>query len=460
VPVTAAPDLPTLLFALAASFVTAMLFGIAPAWVRSRADPTGAVRVSLQSTPRTRTAQSALVILQATASVVLVSVATMLGQSLRHLEQRSLGFAVDGRYLVSIDSRISNYTEAQLLPLMREIETGLGGIPGVRAASAALYAPMAGLNWSHSVRIAGRPEPGARDDLRSGWTRVTPAFFDTLENRMVLGRSLTNADTAGARRVAVVNEAFARKFFPHENPLGQHFGPAPAKYAGTYEIVGVAADLQYFPSTASDPLRPMYFLPEAQSVRFEEPELLSREIWSHYPYNLVVWAPGNPSRLVADIRDTLKRIAPDLVVRRIDSYRDVVVGQYAQQNMIVSLSWLFGAIGVVLAAVGLYGLTAYRVEQQRREIGVRMALGANRASVMARVLRTAGSQVGLGVMLGVPAAIAANLLLANQLFGAPRWDSMMLIVPVILLTIATLVAAAIPARRAASVDPLRAVRAE
>jgi putative ABC transport system permease protein len=460
VPVSAAPSTPVLFFAVAVAMITGLLFGVAPAWMTSHADPMDAMRGSNRTASGTTSAQRILVIAQAAVSVVLLSAAAMLGQSLRNLEHQNLGFAADGRFLVSIDPKLSNYPEEQLLPLFREIESRLRAIPGVRTASAALYAPMGDLYWAHDVRITGRAEPGARDDVSSAWTRVMPGFFETVGDRIVMGRPITDADDADARRVAVINEAFAKKFFPNDNPIGQHFGPAPRKNAGMYEIVGVAADVHYFPSTVRSPEPPMYFLPEAQSATFDARELESREVWSHYLYNVVIWAPGNPPGLAVEVRDALAAVDPNLVLYGIEPYSEVVRGHFAQQNMVASLTWLFGAVGLLLAAVGLYGVTAYGVEQRTGEIGVRMALGADRASVMAMVLREAFSQVGSGLALGVPVAIGAGLLMASQLFEVTPWDPMMLSAAPVLLVLVALIAAAIPARRAASVDPAEALKAE
>jgi putative ABC transport system permease protein len=460
VPVSAVPSTPVLFFTFAVAMITGLLFGVAPAWMTSHADPMDAMRGSNWTASGTTSAQKILVIAQAAVSVVLLSAAVMLGQSLRHLEHQNLGFAADSRYLVSIDSRLSNYREDQLLPLFREIETRLRAVPGVRMASSALYAPLGGLYWAHDVRIAGQPEPGARDDVSAAWTRVMPGFFDTVGDRIVMGRPITDTDNANARLVAVVNQAFARKFFRNENPIGRHFGPAPRKNAGVYEIVGVAADVHYFPSTARAPEQPMYFLAEAQSTTFDDRELQSREVWSHYLYNVVIWAPSDPPGVAAEVRDALAGVNPNLVLRRVEPYAQVVRGYFAQQNMVASLTWLFGAVGLLLAAVGLYGVTAYGIEQRRGEIGVRMALGADRTSVMAMVLRQAFSQVGSGLALGVPVAIGAGLLMASQLFEVTPWDPMIVSAAPVLLVLAALIAAAIPARRAASVDPAEALRAE
>jgi len=459
VPVSAAPSIPVLLFALAVSLITAQLFGIVPAWITSRADSMDAMRRSTRTASETTGAQKTLAIAQAAVSVVLLSAAAMLGQSLYNLEHQNLGFATDGRYLVSIDSKSSNQPQEQLLPLFREIETRLRAFPGVRTASAALYAPLSGSSWSHDVRMAGQPEPGRGDDVSSAWTRVMPGFFETIGDRIVMGRPIVDADNATARRVAVINEAFARKFFPNENPIGKHFGPAAGKNAGLYEIVGVAADVRYFPSTLHA-VPAMYFVPEAQGATFQDRELESRELWSHYLYNIVIWAPGNPPGLAAAVRDQLAAVAPDVVLGRIQPYADVVRRQFAQQDMIASLTWLFGAIGLLLAAVGLYGITAYTVERRTAEIGVRMALGADRASVVGMVLRGAFVQVSVGLALGIPAAIVSGALIASRLFGVRPWDPALLVRAALLLVAATLVAAFIPARRAAGLDPIRALRIE
>jgi len=204
----------------------------------------------------------------------------------------------------------------------------------------------------------------------------------------------------------------------------------------------------------------MYFLTEAQGTTFDDAELQSREGWSHYLYNVVIWAPGSPPGLAAALRDAFAAVDPNLVVRQVEPYSDVVRGHFAQQNMIASLTWLFGAVGLVLAAVGLYGVTAYGVEQRTGEIGVRMALGADRASVIAMVLGGAFWQVGSGLVLGIPLAIGAGLLMAGQLFGVTPWDPIVFSAAPVVLVLAALIAAAIPAHRAAAVDPADALRTE
>jgi predicted permease len=460
-PVDAAPSGPVLFFALAVSVITGLIFGVAPAWMTMRADPMEAMRGASRTVGFNRGvlgsagAQKMLVIVQAAVSLVLLSAAAMLGQSLRNLEHQNFGFDPSGRYLVKIVPKLSNYKQEQLLPLIREIEDQLRLIPGVHAVGSVIAAPQNGWVWPHDIRVEGKPEPGPQDDVSSGWTRVTPGFFEALGDRILLGRPITDEDN-GTRPVAVINEAFAKKFFASENPIGQHFGPTPGNNSGMYEIIGVAADVNF----GNDLQQPMYFLPEAQSTSFLDGEAEEREVLSHYLSNMVIWAPGNPPNIEQQVRKTLANAAPNLVVNGIEPYSEVIEADFAQQNMIASLTWLFGGVGLALAAVGLYGVTAYGVEQRTNEIGVRMALGADRGSVVRMVLLEAFWQIGIGLALGIPAAIGAGRLIAGQLFGVSPWDPLMLSLATLLLGVAALIAAAIPARRATRVEPMVALRYE
>jgi len=454
-PLNAAPSTPVLLFALGISMITGIVFGMAPAWMTSRAKPIEALRGANRSVGDHRQwVQKTMVIVQVAVSLVLLSAAAMLGRSFSNRQHQDVGFDPNGRYLVSIDPKLSNYTQEQLVPLFRNIEDRLRAIPGVRMAGSALHAPLTGI-WTQDILTEGQPEPGPNDDLNSGWNRVTPGFFETLEDRIVRGRPITDDDNANTRPVAVVSETFARKFFGNQNPIGKRFGPAPRKNAGTYEIVGVVADMRFLDSSL-----PVYFLPEAQTTHFDQANLESREAWSHSLYTIVIHAPGNHPDMQAQIKKAITDVDPSLLMYDVQSYSDVIYSGFSQEKMIADLTWLFGAVGLVLAAVGLYGVTAYGVEQRTSEIGVRMALGADRGNVVQMVLRTAFWQVGIGVAVGIPAAIGAGYLFASQLFGVRPWSPAMLGFATLVLVFTALVAAAIPARRAAAVDPMRALRME
>jgi putative ABC transport system permease protein len=459
IPVQASPSTPVLLFALGVSVLTGALFGMAPAWMTSRAEPIEALRGANRAVGSSRHwAQQSLIIAQAAVSLVLLSAAAMLGDSLRNLEHQNFGFNPDGRYLVYINPTLSNYKQEQLVPLFREIQERLSAIPGMRSVSAATYAPMSGDQWGHGIRVEGKPDPGPEDDTMADWTRITPGFFDAIGARLLTGRTITEEDDGATRPVAVINEAFARKFFGSQNPIGQHFGPQVQKNAGTYEIVGVIHNIHYVNWGFRDPARAMYYIAEAQPVHFDEPDTEGYEIWSENLYNIVIWAPGHPPNMLAQVKGVLADVDPNLVLYDVEPYSKVIQGTFDQQNMIASLTWLFGAVGLVLAAVGLYGVTAYTVEQRTSEIGVRMALGADRGQVVKMVLRGAFWQVGAGLALGVPAAIGAGKLISQQLFGVKPWDPATLATAVVLLGAAALVAAVIPAHRAASLDPVEALR--
>jgi predicted permease len=459
VPISATPSLPVLLFTLGMSVLTGILFGIAPAWMTSHADPIEALRGANRSLAGGRSwAQRSLVIAQAAMSLVLLSAAALLGQSLRNLQHQNFGFETQGRYIAWIDPQLGNYKAEQMELMFRQIDDRLQQIPGVRMVAPALYAPMTGDSWNNGIRVEGRPEPGAKDDTGAGFVRVMPRFFDALGAKIVSGRPITEEDTAATRKVAVINEAFAKRFFKNQNPIGQHFGPGKLKYSTTFEVIGVVRDMRYMTYDYKEPVRPMYWVPEAQTVEYDDPAYLSGEISSHYLYNIVIWAPGNPPGMEERVRKTLATIDPNLVLYGVDPYTKVVSADFQQEEMIATLTTLFGALGLVLAAVGLYGVMAYTVQQRTGEIGVRMALGANRMRVLNMVLRGAFSQIGIGMALGIPAAVGAGKLMQDQLFGVTPWNPIMLALAVLTLALAALLASVVPARRAAGVEPMVALR--
>jgi predicted permease len=461
VPIDATPSWPVLLFTFAISVLTGVIFGIVPAWMTSHADPIEALRGANRSVGGHRSwAQRSLVIGQVAMSLVLLSAAALLGRSLRNLEHQNFGFETEGRYIAWINPILSNYKPELMEPMFRKIDDRLRQIPGVRMVAPALYAPMTGDSWNDGIRVAGRPEPGAKEDTGAGWARVMPGFFETLGTKMALGRPITEDDTATTRKVAVINEAFAKRFFKNQNPIGEHFGPDKIKYASTFEIVGVVKDMRYMTYDYKDPVRPMFWVPETQTVEYDDPAYRAGETWSHYLYNIVIWAPGDPPGMEERVRKALVEVDPNFVLYGVDPYTKVLSGDFQQESMIATLTTLFGMLGLLLAAVGLYGVMAYMVEQRTGEIGIRMALGADRWRVVGMVLRRAFSQVGIGLALGVPAAIGAGRLMKDQLFGVKPWDPVMLVFATLLLALAAVLASVIPARRAAGVEPMVALRNE
>ena len=461
VPVSPTPSLQVLLFTLGISILTGMIFGTAPAWMTSHADPVEALRGANRSVGGGRSwAQKSLVIAQAAMSLVLLSAAALLAQSLRNLEHQDFGFATEGRYMTWINPTLGNDKPEQMEQKFRQIDDSLKQIPGVRMVAPALYAPMTGDSWNNGVRIQGRPEPGPKEDTSAGFVRVMPGFFETIGAKMVMGRAFTEDDTAATPNAAVVNEAFVKRYFKGQNPIGQHFGPGRLRYASAFEIVGVVKDIRYMAYDYRNPVGPMYWVSETQTAKYDDPDWATGEKWSHYLYNIVIWAPGDPPGMEVKVRKAIASVDPTLVVDDVVPYGKVVSNDFHQQNMIATLTSLFGLLGLVLAAVGLYGVMAYTVEQRTNEIGLRMALGANRGHVIAMVLRGALWQIGIGLGLGIPLAILAGRLMKNQLYGVQPWDPMMLAGATALLALAALMASLAPVHRAANVEPMVALRNE
>jgi predicted permease len=344
--------------------------------------------------------------------------------------------------------------------MFRQLHERLIQIPGVRMVAPALYAPMTGDSWNNGIRIEGRPEPGAKEDTGAGFVRVTPGFFEAIGSKLAMGRPITERDTAATRSVAVVNQAFVKRFFNGQNPIGQHFGPNRIRYAATYEIVGVINDVRYMTYEYKKPVRPMYWVPEAQTAQYDDPAFRSGEIWSHYLYNIVLWAPGHPPKMEEHVRKALAGVDPNLVLYGVDPYSKVVSADFQQQRLVATLTTLFGVLGLVLAAVGLFGVLAYTVERRTGEIGVRMACGADRRRIVGMVLAGAFWQVSAGVCIGIPAAIGAGKLMTSQLFGVQPGDPVMLTTATLFLGLGSLVASLIPAWRASRVDPMAALRTE
>jgi predicted permease len=427
----------------------------------SRADPAEALRGAGRAVGAGRSwVQKSLVIAQIAVSIVLLSAAALLGKSLQNLEHQNFGFETKDRYIAWINPALGNYKLEQMEPMFRQIDDRLMQIPGMRMVAPALYAPMTGDSWNDGIRIEGRPEPDAKEDTGAGFVRVMPGFFETIGSKVVLGRPITERDTAAARPVAVVNQAFVKRFFNGQNPIGQHFGPGKIKYSATYEIVGVLNDVRYMTYEYKSPVRPMFWVSETQSTQFDDPGFRSGEIWSHYLYNIVLWAPGKQPDMEERVRKALAGVDPSLVLYGVDPYSKVVSADFQQQRLIATLTTLFGALGLVLAAVGLFGVLAYMVERRTGEIGVRMALGADRGRVVGMVLAGALRQVGIGLGIGIPAAIGAGKLMTVQLFNVQPWDPVMLTIATLLLGLGALVASMIPAWRAARVEPMTALRTE
>jgi predicted permease len=460
VPITTTPSLVVLAFAIGLALVTGVVFGAAPAWFATRTDPVDALRGSGRSTSdHSSRARTALLLVQATLSVVLVAGSTMLARSLDTLQHQEFGYRVQGRVAVGLNRLPATYTPQRLSALYRDIEQRLARLPGVRGAGLALYNPLTS-NWSETILVAGHP-PKASDESGASWDRVSADYLQTLGVTIVRGRAFTAADNETTAPVAVVNEAFVKRFFKgDEDALDQHFGIELPENAGTFRIVGIVRDMKFARSGLNRPARPMFYVALAQGVDYKNDQLKLVELLSHLIHGIMLVTDVPPGELEPFLRRTLAEADPKLTITSVRTMQQQVDLSFDRERAVVSLAELFGIVALVLAAVGVYGVTAYMVAQRTNEIGIRMALGADRAKVIQLVLRGAFQRVAAGLVVGLPLAVGAARLMAAQLYGVSFWDPFALTVAAGSLAGCAFFAAIIPAGRAAAISPMSALRTE
>ena len=455
-PIHANPSVPVLAFAFGLSLVTGLVFGIAPAWVTSHSEPAEALRGSNRSTTdHSGWLQRSLVVLQAALSLVLLVGAGLMGKSLNNLENQNFGVETENRVVAHISPDNAGYKPEQLQALYERIDQGLRVLPGVQRVALSLYTPLEGDNWGEGVFIQGRPEPGPNDSVGASWVRVGPEFFDIIGQHLQRGRGITIQDTATSLPVAVVNQAFVKKFFPKgQDPIGVHFGVSGVKSSSDFEIVGVVSDVKY--NNVRRPVRAMYFRPLLQ-VAHTEP---NTDIRSLYAGAIMLQTKGPVQGLESQVRRALASIDPNLTVVRYETFAGQISGLFNQERLIARLTLMFGVLALVLASVGLYGVTAYTVARRTPEIGIRMAMGADRGSVVGMVLREAMLQAVIGLTIGVPVALLCVRFVQSQLYSVAGHDAEVLSLAIATLIVSAFAAGWIPARRAASTDPVKALRTE
>jgi len=460
-PISAAPSLIVLAFAVGLALVTGIIFGAAPAWLATRTDPAEALRGSGRGIrDRSSFARKALLVVQATVSVVLVAGATMLGRSLNKLENQDFGYKVQGRVEVSINKPPASYTQPRLQGLYRQLEEQLNRIPGVQGSGLALYNPLTD-NWGELIMVAGHPPGKFNENSGASWDRVSANYLQNWGMQIIRGRAFTAADNETTAPVAIVNEAFVKRFFKSdEDPLAQHFGLDMPQNASTFAIVGVVRDAKFAGWGLSRPARPMFYVPLAQTVDYHDEIMTKLELRSHFIRGIMLVTNLSSGALEPLLTRTLAELDPDLTINSIRTMQQQVELSFDEERAVASLAGLFGIVALVLAAVGLYGVTAYTVAQRTNEIGIRMALGASRTTVMQFVLRGAFKRVLIGLVLGLPLAIGAGRLISAQLYGVSSWDPLALGVAASALAICSFFAAIIPANRAASISPMNALRIE
>ena len=453
VPIHASPSLSVLLFASALCLVTGILFGVAPAWMAAQTQPADALRTGSRSTTsKASLLQRGLVVLQAALSLVLLVGAGLFAQSLSKLQNSDLKLDSKNRYIVHINPQAAGYAPSQLAPLYRAFHDRFHAIPGVVNVGISTYTPMEDNNWGTGVFVEGQPDP----DKGASWVRGSAEYFDSVGTRVLLGRAFTEQDTASGHAVAIVNKTFAKDFFPKGvNPIGQHFGNGP-KSRLAYEVVGVVDDTAY--TAVQWPDHTMYFTPMLQRGP-NETGPIDQDI-SLYAGAIVIQTAHTMPDMESIARQTLASINSNLAIVKFQTFDEQIADRFTEERMVSRLTTLFSALALLLATIGLYGVTAFTVARQTTEIGIRMALGAMRLRVIGVVMRGAMIQTLLGLAIGIPVACFCVRYVEAQLYEVKGVNPVVLAVAIAALVLAAGFAGLIPARRAASIDPARALRNE
>jgi predicted lysophospholipase L1 biosynthesis ABC-type transport system permease subunit len=311
------------------------------------------------------------------------------------------------------------------------------------------------------VLVAGKPTPAPGTPTGSSWNRISTNYLKQLGVKLVRGRHFNDADNEHSENVAVVNEAFVKRFFsPGEDPLDQRFGLNLPENVNTFRIVGVVGDVRFASFQLDRPAQPMFFVPLAQTVDYANPMMKRVETASHVARGFLLVTTIPTGTLEPLVAGALADADPNLAVINIRTLTEQVELTFNQQRAVSTLAGLFGIVALILAAIGLYGVTAYSVARRTSEIGVRMALGADRSGVVGLVLGSAFRRVAVGLVLGLPLAVGAGYLLSAQLFGVRFWDPVALGVAAGALGGAALVASILPASRAAALAPMTALRTD
>jgi macrolide transport system ATP-binding/permease protein len=457
-PINATPSPLVISFAFLLSLATGVLFGLAPALMAARTQPAEALRCNARTTAHGASLlQRALVVLQAALSLVLLVAAGLFAQSLNKAENVDMKLDTTNRYIVHINPQAAGYKNTEVEPLYQTIEDSFHAIPGVLKVGLATYTPMEQNNWGSGVKIQGEP------DLNKGasWVKATPEYFDSVGTHVAMGRGFTLQDKMNAPPVAVVNKEFAKQFFGKRNPIGHHFGfsgPTMAGKDGAHEIVGVVEDTTYTSVYWKD--HAMYFLPLTQPAGIPDTDNPLEKDQSMYAGAIVIQTGRPIAGFEKIVGATLASINPNLTIVKFQTFQQQIQDRFIEERLIARLTSLFGLLALLLAAIGLYGVTSYTVVRRTPEIGIRMALGAARSRVIGMVMRGAMLQTIIGLAIGIPVAIFCVRYVKSQLYEITRVNVPAMIIAIGVLVLAAAIAGIIPARRAASIDPVQALRIE
>jgi predicted permease len=444
---SADPDLRVGLFALGLSVLTGLVFGLVPALQSTRPDLAPTLKNetgSIAGGSAPFRFRKGLVVAQVALSMLLLIGAGLFTRSLINLNRLNPGFEPDRLLTFSVDPARNGYPLQRRLAVLDRIRQEIAAEPGVRSASLAGVALMTDSNTSSTIHVEGYT-PGEDEDMSPNFNEVGPEFFETLGIPLLRGRGFTKADVLGASKVAVVNETFARYYFGTGDPVGRRFGLGGGKGAMDITIVGLAQDGKA--ASLREKQRRFVYMPYTQVEDVGAMTFYAR-------------SGVDTDALGAQIRKALQRVDPALPVKDLVTMRAQIKESLFTERMVASLSAAFGLLATLLAAVGLYGVMSYVVAQRTREIGIRVALGAQRRSVLSLVLGEVALMAALGVAIGLPSGYALGRLLEAELFGLTAHDPLTFVIATILLLASAFLAGYLPASRATRIDPMVALRYE
>src|SRR3974390_2841464 len=450
VPFDANADMRVFAFNLIVGMTAGLVFSVVPALEFWRPDLTTALK---QQVSTATTGQSLMkrvfVGVQIALSVLLLFGAGLFVRTMKNLRSVDVGFSPDHLLTFSIDPMMAGYDKDRAFALTQRLLDTVNAIPGVRSVAATDDPELAGNDVGTNITVAGLP-PSAQDDTDVERAQVTPSYFATMDMPLLTGRSFTEQDNRpDAAKVAVINEAFAKRWFSSpQQAVGRYYGIGGGSKAKTdIEIVGVVRNVKH--SDLRTPAKPTGYLANGRD--------LDR---THFRMTYYVRTASSPDALVSSVRVAVQQIDPKLVLDSFHNMDEQIDSQLSTEKLVTFLASSFGVLATLLCAVGLYGVLASSATQRTREIGIRMALGADRGSVLRMMLGEVGLLLLISLAVAIPAALACSRLLRNQLFGISNHDPITLLAVVCIIAVVVLAAPPLPVRRAAAVDPMQALRYE
>jgi predicted permease len=433
-------DVRVVLFVIGVTVLTGLLFGLMPAIRATGVDLAGAMKESSRSVTGGRTWLSkGLLVIQVAMSVVLLIGAGLFLRTLYNLRSVDVGFNANNLLMFRINPQANQYTPERTPVLYDRIKSEFAGVPGVMSVAFTRQTLLSGGTSTTLIHLQGRP---GQNEIHV--MSVSPEFFATLGIRLLAGRGFSDHDAANPQGVVLINEAAARRFFDGSDPVGQRTGStAEGAAAGEHEIIGVVSDTKY--SSLREPAPPTLYRLHARNATSS---------------SVVVRTAGDPLSMVEPVRAAMQKIDPELPLINVTTQTDQIEGRVAQERLFALAYTLFGALALLLACIGLFGLMSYNVSRRTSEIGIRMALGAQRNGVVGMILRESMIMVAIGAVLGLAGAAAGGRFIESVLFGLSTTDAWTIGTVVALTAIVSLAAGYLPARRASRVDPMVALRYE